>query len=203
MNSIPAAVLTGAITFAATNIDDIFVLMLFFSQTNQNLRVWHIVAGQYLGFTALVLISLVGFLGGLIIPPEWIGLLGLLPIIIGIRHWLKRNESETEEVGANVSKASSWAAISSVAAVTFANGGDNIGIYTPLLASSDAAGLAIMLLVFYLLLGVWCYAGYVITRHQLVARILSGYAHYIVPFVLIGLGIYILLESGTLRLFGL
>lgn len=203
MNSIPAAIVTGAITFAATNIDDIFVLMLFFSQTNQNFRAGHIIVGQYLGFTALVLISLVGFLGGLIIPPEWIGLLGLLPIIIGVRHWLKRNKSETDEAEANVSKANSWAAISSVAAVTFANGGDNIGIYTPLFASSDSFSLVITLLVFYLLLGVWCYAGYVIIRHPLVARVLSGYAHYIVPFVLIGLGIYILLESRTLRLFGL
>lgn len=203
MHSVLAAIVKGTVTFAATNIDDLFVLMLFYSQTNQFFRHWHIVVGQYLGFTALVLISLLGFLGGLIIPPEWIGWIGLLPIAIGVRHWLKRHESQGEEVQGAISKSTPWAAISSVAAVTFANGGDNIGIYTPLFASSRSADLLVMLLVFYLLIGVWCYGGYTISRHPWVARILSRYARVIVPFVLIGLGILILLESGTLGIFGL
>jgi cadmium resistance protein CadD (predicted permease) len=79
------AIITGTVTFAATNIDDIFVLMLFFSQVNSRLRPRHIVAGQYLGFTALVAISLLGFLGGLVVPRAWIGLLGLAPILIGVK----------------------------------------------------------------------------------------------------------------------
>jgi cadmium resistance protein CadD (predicted permease) len=93
--------------------------------------------------------------------------------------------------------------VTSVAAVTFANGGDNIGIYTPLFASSDLVRLLIVLVVFYALLGVWCYVGYVVTRHPAVAHVLTRYGHLIVPFILIGLGIYIILDSGTLALFGL
>lgn len=200
MDSVPTAIITGTITFTATNIDDIFVLMLFFSQTHQSFRRWHIVVGQFLGFTILVLISLLGYLGGLFVPPEWIGLLGLLPIIIGIRHWSKRNEKVAEANEAQVSKSTDLAAVLSVSAVTFANGGDNIGIYTPLFASSNLDSLLMMLAVFYMLLGIWCYVGYIVARHPLVARILSRYAHYIVPFVLIGLGVYIILESGTLEL---
>ena len=87
--------------------------------------------------------------------------------------------------------------------IVSANGGDNIGIYTPLFASSSLARLLVMLGVFYMLLGVWCYIGHVITRHPLVAHVLARYSHIIVPFVLIGLGIYILIESGTLKLLGL
>ena len=125
--------ITSIITFAATNIDDIFVLMLFYSQTNKTFRAWHVVAGQYLGFTALVLISLLGFLGGLLIAREWIGLLGFLPIIIGVRHWLHRNDLPEDDLdGQKVSKAGVLSAIFGVSGVTFANGGDNIGIYTPL-----------------------------------------------------------------------
>jgi cadmium resistance protein CadD (predicted permease) len=67
---------------------------------------------------------------------------------------------------------------------------------------SDVAGLLVMLGVFYLLLGVWCYIGHVITRHPLVAQVLAHYSHIIVPFVLIGLGIYILIESSTPKLLG-
>lgn len=202
MTEIIAAVITATITFAATNVDDIFILALFYSQTNKTFHRWHVVAGQYLGFTWLVLISLLGFLGGLIAPREWIGLLGLLPIIIGVRQWLNRNKIEAEETAAmpEASKSGVFSAVVGVAAVTFANGGDNIGIYTPLFAGSDLTKLTIYLAVFYLLLGVWCAAGYFLTRQPPVAKILTGYGHLIVPFVLVALGVYILIESETYTL---
>jgi cadmium resistance protein CadD (predicted permease) len=139
--------------------------MLFYSQTNITFHRWHVVAGQYLGFTALVLISLLEFLGGLIVAREWIGLLGFLPIIIGVRHWLNRNKIEEENTAApNISKSGVFSAVVGVAAVTFANGSDNIGIYTPLFASSNLTRLIIFLVVFYLLLGVWCVVSYFLTR---------------------------------------
>ncbi len=75
----------GVAAFSATNIDDIVILTLFFSQVNATFRHWHIVVGQYLGFAVLVIASLPGFFGGLFLPQSWIGLCGILPIIIGIK----------------------------------------------------------------------------------------------------------------------
>jgi len=195
MHWLLTAIITGTVTFAATNVDDIFVLMLFFSQVNNHLRPQHIVIGQYLGFTALIAISLLGFLGGLFVPRAWIGLLGLAPIAIGVRKLLRKKAEKEEAASDSPAKG-----VASVAAVTFANGGDNIGIYTPLFASASPARLWVILCVFYLLLGVWCYAGYAIGRHPVVERALARYGHMVVPFVLIGLGIYILIESETLGL---
>ena len=83
MNWLITALLTGISVFVATNIDDIVILTLFFSQPNQYLR-RHIILGQYLGFTALIGASLVGYFGGLFVPKAWIGLLGFVPIAIGI-----------------------------------------------------------------------------------------------------------------------
>lgn len=92
-----AALATGAITFATTNINDIFLLMLFFSQVNKTFHRWHIVAGQFLGFTVLVLMSLFGFLIGLLIPRAWIGPLGMVPILLSVQQWLNHTkEDETE-----------------------------------------------------------------------------------------------------------
>ena len=65
MSSVFSAVITGIVTFAATKVDDLFTLMLFFTQTDAAFRRRHIVAGQYLGFAVLVAISLLGFFGGL------------------------------------------------------------------------------------------------------------------------------------------
>ena len=212
------ATIAGSTAFAATNIDDIIILMLFFSQTNRSFRRRHIVVGQYLGFVALILASLPGFFGGLIVPRAWIGLLGIVPIIIGISNLISRKGDEQEiqtvsdthhqeESKSFFSKAIAKSLLVviapqtyQVAAVTFANGGDNIGIYVPIFASSNLADLGIILLTFFVLIGVWCYVAYQLARHPVIARALTKYGQRIVPFVLIGLGIFILVESGTYQL---
>lgn len=191
------AIITGVASFAATNIDDIFVLTLFFGQVGRRLRRWHVIVGQYLGFAALVAISLIGYFAQLVVSPAWIGLLGLLPMAIGVRSFLRRDEGEEEKP-----KAKGAAGVLSVAAVTFANGGDNIGIYTPLFAASELASLLVMLAVFIVMLAVWCVAGFFIGGHPGVKKTLDRYGHLIVPFVLIGLGVYIIIESGTPSLVG-
>jgi cadmium resistance protein CadD (predicted permease) len=90
------AAIAGSTAFIATNVDDILILMLFFSQTNSSFRRRHIVVGQYLGFIALIIASLPGFFGGLIIPRTWIGLLGILPLAIGISNLVNNQEDEPE-----------------------------------------------------------------------------------------------------------
>ena len=125
-------IITAITAFAATNLDDIVILMVFFSQVNATFRSQHIVTGQYLGFIILILMSIPGFLGGLILPKAWIGLLGFLPIAIGIKQWidLRQDEEIIQTVSSELSP-SKTGLISSqtyhVAAVTVANGGDNFG----------------------------------------------------------------------------
>ena len=203
------AFITGITSFAATNIDDIVILMLFYAQVNATFRSSHIVAGQYLGFTALIVASLPGFFGGLIVPQTWIGILGLVPIAIGISRLVNREKDgdrvqtvsgETDRSPVNTLASFLSPQTYKVAAVTLANGGDNIGIYVPLFASSKLTSLGVILSVFFVLIGVWCYIAYRLTHQLAVAHVLTRYGQAIVPFVLIGLGIFILIESGTYRL---
>lgn len=214
MNNLISAVTVGVTTFAATNIDDIIILMLFFSQVSARFRPRHIVIGQYLGFAVLIAASLPGFFGGMLLPKAWIGLLGLLPITIGLRQFwqLKEKEEQVQTVSLSSSTEKSRLPLISaltnlfepqvyhVAAVTIANGGDNIGIYVPLFASSNLFSLSTILIIFLGLISVWCYVAYWLSSRPAIAPILTRYGHRIVPFVLIGLGIYILVESGTYRL---
>lgn len=205
MSEFVTAIPTGLAAFTATNLDDIVILLLFFSQVNAVFRRHHIVAGQYLGFGALVVASLPGFFGSLILPRPWIGLLGILPIAIGINRLLNQeaDESEGEEDAQRPEK--SWFAsflspqTYSVAAVTFANGGDNIGIYVPLFANTNWESLLLILTVFFSMVGVWCYTAYRLTCVPAIADNLTRYGNQLVPFVLIGLGALILIDSHTLE----
>ena len=204
MNELLTAISTGMTAFTATNLDDILILLLFFSQVNAVFRRRHIVFGQYLGFTALVLASLPGFFGRLIFPPDWIGMLGLLPIAIGLSRLLNPDTDDSEaEAELEQSEKSFFSSFLSpqtysVAAVTVANGGDNIGIYVPLFASNTLESLAVILGVFFAMVGVWCYAAYRLIQMRAIADTLTRYGNQLVPFVLIGLGMAILVKSGTL-----
>lgn len=210
MNELITAIPKGITAFVATNLDDIIILLLFFSQVNLLFRRQHIVAGQYLGFAALVMASLPGFFGSLLLPRPWIGLLGIVPMAIGLGRLLQPDTEETEDTPPEIrSQPSPWFAgmlspqAYSVAAVTFANGGDNIGIYVPLFASSTWEELLGILSVFFSLVGVWCYTAWQLTRIPVIAETLTRYGNQLVPFVLMGLGALILIDSHTLEHRGL
>lgn len=207
MSELVTAITTGAIAFIATNIDDIVILLLLFSQINATFRRRHIVAGQFLGFTVLLILSLSGLFGGLVLSKSWIGLLGLLPIAIGISSLVNKEEDALEEVVATSEESEASNITSflspqtySVAAITVANGSDNISVYVPLFASSNLESFVIIIGLFFLLLGVWCYAAYKLINYRVIADVLTRYGNNIVPFVLIGLGAFIVLKSGALNL---
>lgn len=201
----------GISSFAATNIDDLLLLMLFFSQAKTARERLNIVLGQYIGFFFLVAMSLLGFVGALFIPLEWIGWLGLVPIAIGIRAIFRPDDGDDEQEEAQLEQGiatSGWRAffnpqVYSVAAITAANGGDNIAIYIPIFASSSFGQLILILVTFFCMVGLWCYFTYQSSQQALVMRLIQRHKRWLIPLVFIGLGVVILLETGALGLVGI
>ncbi|MCC5606977.1 cadmium resistance transporter [Nostoc sp. CHAB 5834] len=214
MSKLGTAFSEGIIAFIATNIDDIIILLIFFSQIDVNFRRRHILLGQYLGFAAIIIASLPGFFGGLVVQREWIGLLGMLPIAIGIQQLVSRKEETTtvQTVSSDFNQSTPSNPVLSfilsilhpqtykVAAVTIANGGDNISIYIPLFAGHDLTSLGVIISIFFVMVGVWCAIAYFLSRQPTIAETLSRYGKAVVPFVLIGLGLFIMYERGTFTL---
>ena len=196
MADIPGLMAIGIAGFAATNIDDIFVLMMFFSYSSMTFPVKQIVVGQYIGIGLLVAISALVFFLSLAVPSYVIGLLGIVPIAIGIRKLValrKRNESHSNQATQGKRKNLAFAA---VASVTFSNGSDNIGVYTPLFAKySSPSEITVLVAIFMAMTALWCIAAYYLVNHPLVASKIRRIGHIILPFILIGLGAYILTES--------
>lgn len=191
-------ILTSIIAFVSTNIDDIFILTLFYG--NKRFSKSEILIGQLLGITILILISLVGSLIGLVVDQAYIGFLGLVPIALGIKGlWeLLSKRGETHEVIDR--KGKSKHKVLTVAGVTIANGGDNIGIYIPLFAALSWNNKITMSIIFLVLTFFWCWLAQYFLKHPTVASVTDKYGHWITPFVLMLLGIFILHESGSMRL---
>jgi cadmium resistance protein CadD (predicted permease) len=87
-----------------------------------------------------------------------------------------------------------------VAAVTFANGGDNTGVYVPLFATAGIGGMSVYALLCLVLVGAWCFAGRFFATRPLVAKALARWGHILLPLVLIALGLLILIEGGAFGL---
>jgi cadmium resistance protein CadD (predicted permease) len=197
MSDFFALVGIGVSAFIATNTDDIFVLMLFFSSPKFHKA--QVVIGQYLGIGLLIVIGALGSLLALVIPQQIIGLLGLVPISIGTLRLIQLRKQSSVQEHMNEQVTSKWhthLSMLTVAAVTFSNGGDNIGIYTPLFAKySSTSEVVFISFIFMIMTGIWCVVAYYLVRHPLIAKRLHKIGHIIFPFVLIGLGIYILISS--------
>ncbi|WP_136618699.1 MULTISPECIES: cadmium resistance transporter [Mesorhizobium] len=185
--------------FAASNIDDIFVLLGFFGHRKFHAR--QVIIGQYVGFTALVLVSLVASLVSLVLAPAYVGLLGFLPVMIGLKKlydaWRGDEGNEAAVPKAGVGN------VLAVAAVTMANGSDNIGIYTPVFATSTRAEIGIIIAVFAIGVAVWLAFSHWLVNHRSLGAPIRRYGHWLVPFALIGIGVFILYESGSLVLMGM
>jgi cadmium resistance protein CadD (predicted permease) len=190
----------AVVAFASTDIDDAYVLLAFFA--SPKLTAGHIVMGQYLGFVTLVAVALVCSLLALAIPDRYVGFLGLLPIFIGVKEvWTGRREREAEPARIKAdAKAGAVATVLSVAAVTIANGGDNIAVYVPLFAHQPMLTVFTICVGFGIMVAVWCLVAHWLVSHPWLGAPIRLWGHRMAPLVLIGLGGYILVRSGAIHI---
>ncbi|MCS7481533.1 cadmium resistance transporter [Umezawaea endophytica] len=186
--------------FAVTNVDDIVVLALFFAQgAGHRGSTRAITLGQYLGFAGILAVAVAAAFGATFLPDAAVPYLGLLPLALGIKAavqaWKHRHDTDEERAAGNGGPKAL-----AVAAVTFANGGDNIGVYVPVFATAGLGGTAVHVVVFLVLVAVWVAAGKYFATRPAIAQALSRWGHVLLPVVLIGIGLLILVEGGAFGL---
>lgn len=195
-----AALLQAIGLFIATNIDDIIVLSLFFARgAGRPGTTAKILAGQYLGFVGILAAALMVTLGARwALPEEAIPYFGLIPLALGLWAAWEVYRGEGDDDDAAVSGKS--VAVATVAGVTFANGGDNIGVYVPVFLNISTPAVIAFCIVFLVLVAVLvAMAKFVATRRP-IAEVLERWEHILFPIVLIGLGVAILVGGSAFGL---
>lgn len=190
--------------YISTSIDYLIILIILFAQLSQNKQKWHIYAGQYLGTGLLVGASLVAAYVVNFVPEEWmVGLLGLIPIYLGIRFAIvgEDAEEEEEEIIERLEQSKANQLFWTVTLLTIASGGDNLGIYIPYFASLDWSQPLVALLVFVIGIIIFCEISRVLSSIPLIFETIEKYERIIVPLVFILLGLYIMYENGTIETF--
>ncbi|WP_371778470.1 cadmium resistance transporter [Streptosporangium subroseum] len=197
----PGIIGQAAGLFAVTNIDDIVILALFFARgAGQRGSTVRIVGGQYLGFAAILVVAVAAAFGATFLPESAIPYLGLLPLALGLKAawqaWKNHRDEDDEEAEVKPG----GPGLPAVAAVTFANGGDNIGVYVPVFATAGIGGMSVYVVIFLILVALWCLAGRFFATRPVIAKALSRWGHILLPVVLIAIGALILIEGGAFGL---
>lgn len=196
--TLSSTVLLGVGLFAGTNIDDIFLTMAFFADSR--LRRSAIVVGKFVGIGSLTLLSTIAAAGSFVVSPESIALLGVVPLGLGLHAlWTNRRAARAAEDGDGIEQAPTafLAQVGAVAGVTAANGGDNLGVYVPVFADEFSA-LPVFVVVFALMTVLWCVAGNLLVSHPRLIGSMRRLSRWLLPYVLIVLGVWIL--SGAVGL---
>lgn len=191
----PAAVVVTALgAFIGTNIDDFVVLLLLIlGMPVDKISRWQIVAGQYLGFCVLLVVSSFGALALRTISENWVGLLGVIPLALGVRGFIQARRSSDDETKAPILASNAI----KVAIVTVANGGDNISVYVLLFRQLDASGIALTILIFLLSLAVLCIVALTIGQNtQIIPRVVRS-NKWLTPSVFVIIGIFLLIRTGA------
>jgi len=196
------SIFSAIAVYISTSIDYLFILLIIFSQSHTQKGIRHIFWGQYLGTGILVAVSLFAAYVLNFIPQDWIiGLLGLIPIYLGIRVAVigEEEEEEEEEVVEKLESRGTSRLFWTVALITIASGGDNLGIYIPYFTSLAFSEILIALVVFVISIAILCFISYKLAKISFVSETLEKYERIIIPIVFIGLGIFILVENGTIQ----
>ncbi|QLF55028.1 CadD family cadmium resistance transporter [Streptococcus sp. oral taxon 061] len=191
-------VVTSIILYSGTAVDLLIILMLFFAKRKSRKDIINIYLGQFLGSVSLILISLLfAFVLNYIPSKEILGLLGLIPIFLGLKVLLL-GDSDGEAIAKDGLRKDDKNLIFLVAMITFAScGADNIGVFVPYFITLNLANLIVALLTFLVMIYLLVFSAQKLAQVPSVGETLEKYSRWFIAVVYLGLGMYILIENNS------
>lgn len=194
-------VVTSIILYSGTAVDLLIILMLFFAKRKSRKDIINIYLGQFLGSVSLILLSLLfAFVLNYIPSKEILGLLGLIPIFLGLKVSLL-GDSDGEAIAKDGLRKDNKNLIFLVAMITFAScGADNIGVFVPYFITLNLANLIVALLTFLVMIYLLVFSAQKLAQVPSVGETLEKYSRWFIAVVYLGLGMYILIENNSFNM---
>ncbi|HHV5888501.1 TPA: CadD family cadmium resistance transporter [Streptococcus agalactiae] len=191
-------VVTSIILYSGTAVDLLIILMLFFAKRKSRKDIINIYLGQFLGSVSLIFLSLLfAFVLNYIPSKEILGLLGLIPIFLGLKVLLL-GDSDGEAIAKDGLRKDNKNLIFLVAMTTFAScGADNIGVFVPYFTTLNLANLIVTLLTFLVMIYLLVFSAQKLAQVPSVGETLEKYSRWFIAVVYLGLGMYILIENNS------
>ncbi|WP_270619328.1 CadD family cadmium resistance transporter, partial [Streptococcus sanguinis] len=191
-------IVTSIILYSGTAVDLLIILMLFFAKRKSRKDIINIYLGQFLGSVSLIFLSLLfAFVLNYIPSKEILGLLGLIPIFLGLKVLLL-GDSDGEAIAKDGLRKDNKNLIFLVAMITFAScGADNIGVFVPYFTTLNLANMIVTLLTFLVMIYLLVFSAQKLAQVPSVGETLEKYSRWFIAVVYLGLGMYILIENNS------
>ena len=191
-------IVTSIILYSGTAVDLLIILMLFIAKRKSRKDIINIYLGQFLGSVSLILLSLLfAFVLDYIPSKEILGLLGLIPIFLGLKVLLL-GDSDGEAIAKDGLRKDNKNLIFLVAMITFAScGADNIGVFVPYFTTLNLANMIVTLLTFLVMIYLLVFSAQKLAQVPSVGETLEKYSRWFIAVVYLGLGMYILIENNS------
>lgn len=187
MRTIPGVVILAALAFVGTMIDNYlaYAAQLVATDPGHHRRVAY---AQAVGVAALVAVAAI--LGTLLapIPLRWVGVLAIAPFAYAVHGW--RHRRPTREAPRRGAVATF--------VITFALGGDNLAVWTPLLRANGVGRAVVSVATFAVLDVLFLASAARLANHPRVLSWGQRHAPTVMPFVYLILSVLILVECHTI-----
>ncbi|WP_026908158.1 cadmium resistance transporter [Paucisalibacillus globulus] len=193
-----ATIITIIITFIATGIDEMLVLILLFAHAKSQKQICQVYMGQQIGMTFILILVVIAVSGISFFTGKWTGLLGLLPIFIGIMELFEGDEDN--EAKGILDKISMFSNLTlRVAIIAIAGGAEELAIYIPYFTSLNWNEVILAILAFIIMIPIWSAICHMIGSMKNVYNFVKRFQRIVIPVVFIGIGLKVLLESDTIE----
>lgn len=191
-------IINSIVAYVSTNLDYILVLVLLIGTYKKTKP---ILAGDLIGTSFLTILPMIiaRILGS--VPQMWvIGLLGIFPIIFGIKELLPKKHYSNSNI--ETSNDSTYTIVIKTVLITItACGADNVAVYIPIFIKKTNIELIAAFIVMLLMAVVFFVLATKIGDNNKVKHILNKYGKYLSAVIYIMLGISVLAQNGTIKHF--
>ena len=194
-------IVTAAILYIVTALDLLVILLMFFARAKTRKEYRDIYIGQYVGSVTLIVVSLFFAFVLNYVPEKWIlGLLGLIPIYLGIKVAIYGDSDGEERAKKELNEKGLSKLVGTIAIITIAScGADNIGVFVPYFVTLSVTNLLITLFVFLILIFFLVFTAQKLANIPGVGEIVEKFSRWIMAVIYIALGLFIIIENDTIQ----
>ena len=180
--------------FLATSLDNLLILVLLYGATRSRLAVML----GYLASTAIVmLLAALGYLLGGMLDADLVGYLGLIPLALGVYALLRPNKLLHANTDVEWGQSGFAGYFVTSFTLMLSNSGDSLALFLPLLADTGRAWFPFLFLVWLLAALAWASFAWLLGSKRALAELIERRGAKLIPWVMIGVGCYILMDTAT------
>lgn len=194
-----STIVSTTILYWTTAIDLLLILLTLFAMYPRKTEHCQILIGQVIGSTILVTVPMLFAFVFKFIPADWVlGFLGFVPIAFGIRYLFAACEADENALKIAREREDKSLVLTMMIIALSSCLPDNIGLFTPYMATLSAGRLAVALVTFMINILLLAFISQRLAKIPKIGEVFERFGRWITAFVYIVLGVLVIVETGTI-----